>query len=77
MATAVERSQWDHTSLLWATLANANRDETKQRRPFMPEDIHPFRQPSQFTRGQDRTAVIERIRAKQEKARSGERGARL
>lgn len=46
MAEAVQMLEWDQTSVLWATLANANRDEKKRPQPFMPTDIHPLRKPS-------------------------------
>lgn len=40
MATARRDYEWDHTSLIVATLCNANRTKGK---PISPEDIHPTR----------------------------------
>ncbi len=48
MARAVQTHEWDQTSLIWATLANANRNEQKQPKPFTPADVHPFRKPEDF-----------------------------
>lgn len=40
MVSARRDYEWDHTSLVVATLANANRVKGK---PIRPEDIHPTR----------------------------------
>lgn len=40
MAAARRDYEWDHTSLIVATLCNANRTKGK---PVKPEDIHPTR----------------------------------
>jgi hypothetical protein len=48
MAKAVSRKEWDYVSLIWATLANANRDEKKRPQPFSPADIHPLRTPEEY-----------------------------
>lgn len=40
MAAARRDYEWDHTSLVVATLCNANRTKGK---PVKPEDIHPTR----------------------------------
>ena len=36
---------WNHTSAILALLANVHRDP-KKRRPFRPEDFHPFKRRS-------------------------------
>lgn len=33
---------WDHTALMWATLANCHRDVKQKRKPFQMADVHPF-----------------------------------
>ncbi len=43
MAKAVQRHEWDQTSLLWSMFANANRDPAKRAKPFSPADVHPLR----------------------------------
>lgn len=40
MAVGRLKSQWDHTSLLWATLVNVHR--SKDTRPATPDEIHPW-----------------------------------
>lgn len=65
MAEAVLSAQWDQTSVLWATIANANRDPEKQRQPFTPQDIHPFVK-AKFTTRKDRGVIIDEIRRKQQ-----------
>jgi hypothetical protein len=40
-------SDWDHTSVLWALIANVNRDEKQKPEPYTPYDIHPYRQQEQ------------------------------
>ncbi len=42
MAEGRRREMWDHTSLLWAAMAEPNRDRKKRSRPFTPADVHPF-----------------------------------
>lgn len=44
MAKAKMTHDWDMTSTMWATIANANRDPKRKSTPFLPTDIHPFRQ---------------------------------
>lgn len=34
---------WDHTSVLWALIANVNRDDKLKPEPYSPYDIHPYR----------------------------------
>ena len=41
MATAHEKSAWNHTSSIVATLCNANR--AKGKAAVKPEDIHPYK----------------------------------
>lgn len=53
MAKAVQTVAWDRTSILWATLANSNRDPAKHPRPFTPADIHPFRSEAEFKSKED------------------------
>ncbi len=36
------RERWNHTSLLWAAIAEPNRDRRKRSQPFTPDDVHPF-----------------------------------
>ena len=43
MSQAKETQAWDRTALLWALLANVNRDPQKQATPFSPGDVHPYR----------------------------------
>jgi hypothetical protein len=43
MVIAKRDYEWDHTSLVVATLINANKGKGK---PVKPEDIHPSRQSS-------------------------------
>lgn len=61
MAEAAEQAEWDRTSIVWATLANANRDERKHPEPFIPEDIHPLRKKPEVYSGPD-WAQINQIR---------------
>jgi hypothetical protein len=42
MAEGRLQSEWDHTSVILALLANVHRDP-KKRRPYRPEDFHPYR----------------------------------
>lgn len=53
MAEEKAKTQWDHTSLIWATLANSMRDPKKHRQPFSPADVHPFRDRSDYERPQE------------------------
>jgi len=43
MAKARMTHNWDIGGVIWATIANANRDPKKKPTPFSPIDIHPFR----------------------------------
>lgn len=43
MADGKRRNEWDQTSIIWATLANPNRDTKKRKAPFCPSLIHPLR----------------------------------
>lgn len=66
MAKAVLRAQWDQTSLLWATLANANRDPKTQPKPFTPADVHPLRSSREYETAENDDpdwAMIAQIRA--------------
>jgi hypothetical protein len=42
MAEGRMRERWNHTSLLWAAIAEPNRDRKKRSRPFEPADVHPY-----------------------------------
>lgn len=44
MAKSRLSAEWDQTSVLWATIANTARDSKRTPKPFMPADVHPFRQ---------------------------------
>jgi len=48
-----QKSEWGRTSLIACIIANANRDPSKQKRPFTPSDFNPYeqiaRKPSQGT----------------------------
>jgi hypothetical protein len=48
MARAVQMVSWDQTSILWSTIANANRDPKVTPRAYSPADIHPFRTAADF-----------------------------
>lgn len=43
MARGRAKLEWDQTSLLWALLANTNRDLKEQPEPFLPSQVHPYR----------------------------------
>lgn len=65
MAKAVMRLQWDQTSLLWATHANANRDPKQTPKPFTPADVHPLRSSKDYETeesGEPDWAMIAQIR---------------
>jgi hypothetical protein len=47
MAKAQMSADWDRTAVMWATVANANRDTKRKPEPFKPEDVHPFRKPAE------------------------------
>jgi len=49
MAIAKMRHDWDMASVIWSAIANSVRDPKKQSRPFMPTDVHPFRQAERET----------------------------
>ena len=42
MAMGKLMDAWDHTSLIWSTMCNVNRDPKKRSKPFHPNEIHPF-----------------------------------
>lgn len=39
--------EWDQTSVLWWTIAEANRDHRQQPEPFEPFTFHPLHQKSE------------------------------
>jgi hypothetical protein len=41
MAEARSEVQWDHTSTLWALIAEVHRNRKKRTQPYEPDDIHP------------------------------------
>lgn len=43
MADAKRTHDWDQASLLWSAIANTVRDPEKQRKPFSPGLVHPYR----------------------------------
>lgn len=42
MAEARQVADWNTVSVLWALLAEINRDAKKKKEPFEPADIHPY-----------------------------------
>lgn len=48
MAVGRMRHDWDLTSLMWATIANVNRDPKKQKKPFNPGQVHPLRSEQEY-----------------------------
>ena len=42
MVEGAERIHWDIGSILWALIANVNRDPKRTPRAFHPADVHPF-----------------------------------
>lgn len=44
MAESKQISDWDQSSLIWSAIANTIRDAKKRPQPFVPMDVHPFRQ---------------------------------
>ena len=44
MAEEHDKTQWNHTASIHATIANVNRDPKKRKKPFTPEDFHPYHQ---------------------------------
>lgn len=69
MAEGVAMLEWDQTSILWATLANAFRDEETHPRAFMPTDVHPLRQLNEADANAERAAIVDTIRSKQQRAK--------
>ena len=55
MADARQKHNWDQTSLIWSTLANANRDHKKTRKPFLPSMVHPYREDSEYEQSDGHT----------------------
>ncbi len=49
MAKGRATLEWDQTALLWSQAANFNRDPEKQRQPFLPSDVHPYRTEADYT----------------------------
>jgi hypothetical protein len=43
MNEARRTHDWDQSSLVWSAIANTVRDPQKQRKPFSPGLVHPFR----------------------------------
>ena len=48
MALGRMRHDWDQTAILWATIANTARDTKKQRKPFSPAMVHPYRDEADY-----------------------------
>lgn len=48
MADAKGRHDWDMTSLMWATLANTCRDSQRKPSPYLPSDVHPYRDDNDY-----------------------------
>jgi hypothetical protein len=63
MAMARVRLEWDQTSLIWSTIANANRDPKEQPKPFLPSDVHPLRNASDYEQNEEANRpAIEKIK---------------
>jgi hypothetical protein len=48
MAIGKMRHDWDQTSLVWSVMANSMRDPKKQRKPFSPALVHPYRDAKEY-----------------------------
>lgn len=48
MAVGKMRHDWDQTALLWSMIANTVRDAKKQRKPYSPGLVHPFRNEKEY-----------------------------
>ncbi len=70
MARAKQREAWDHTSHVLAVLINANRDHKKSS-PVKPEELNPFHEPVQLTRGEKESALKEQMACLKERAFKG------
>jgi hypothetical protein len=42
MADGVAKEHWNHTAQLLATLCEINRNPKQRRRPFSPDEFHPY-----------------------------------
>jgi len=58
MSEGRQRAVWDSTSVIWATIANANRDPKKRSEPFCPSEIHPYRAAEEFREEQPQHADL-------------------
>lgn len=63
MAESRETQAWDRTALMWATLANANRNSREQPTPFSPGDVHPYRSPEDYKPQQPQIGDLSGLKA--------------
>lgn len=63
MAVGRMKHAWDHTALLWATLANIYRDPEEHPQPFAESDVHPYRTAEDYRAAQPDTVDLSGLQA--------------
>ena len=63
MSVARRKDNWDRTAEIWYLLANANRDEKQQPKPFTRDMVHPLRTAADYRPEQPQHADLDDLKA--------------